>query len=113
MIERMKHEEYVLSVRQEAVRIAAGILSGEVPVLDGCYSLAALRREVEVDERDPDFMVFAMISSEIDALPIGEIRAHWAAEALAGLESEIQSAAAWAEPQVLPACKSILQRFGA
>jgi|JRYL01.1.fsa_nt_gb hypothetical protein len=112
MIERMTHEEYVLSVRREAVEIAAGILSGDIPVLEGCHSLSALRWEVEVDERDPDFMAFAVISSEIDALPIGPVRAHWAPEALARLESEIQSAIAWATPQALPACKSVVQRFG-
>lgn len=113
MIERMTHEEYVLSVRREAVEIAAGILSGEVSVLEGCHSLAALRWEVEVDERDPDFMVFAIISSETDALPIGAVRTHWAPEAMARLEPEIQSAIAWATPQALPACKSLVQRFGA
>lgn len=113
MIERMTHEEYVLSVRREAVEIAAGILSGEVPVLEGCHSLAALRWEVEVDERDPDFMAFAIISSETDALPIGAVRTHWAPEAMARLEPEIQSAIAWATPQALPACKSLVQRFGA
>lgn len=109
----MTHEEYVLSVRREAVEIAAGILSGEVSVLEGCHSLAALRWEVEVDERDPDFMVFAIISSETDALPIGAVRTHWAPEAMARLEPEIQSAIAWATPQALPACKSLVQRFGA
>jgi len=113
MIERMTHEEYVLSVRRQAVDIAAGVLAGEVPVLEGCHSLAALRWEVEVDERDPDFVTFAMISSEIDALPIGAVRSLWAPDALARLEPEIQSATSWATPQALPACQSVVQRFGA
>ena len=113
MIERMTHEEYVLSVRRRAVEIATGILSGTVPILEGCHSLASLRWEVEVDDRDPDFVAFAMISSEIDALPIGEVRAHWAPEALMRLEPEIRSAIAWATPQALPACRSVVQRFGA
>ena len=113
MIERMTHEQYVLSVRQQAAEIATGILAGEVPILEGCHSLAALRWEIEVDDRDPDFVTFAMISSEIDALPIGAVRAQWAPEALARLEPDIQSAIAWATPQALPACKSVVQRFGA
>lgn len=113
MIERMTHQDYVISFRQEAAKIAAGILSGEVPVLEGCHSLAALRWEIEVDERDPDFLVFAMISSEIDTLPIGTIRKHWAPEALAKLGPEMVSAIAWATPQALPACRSVVQRFGA
>ena len=113
MIERMTHEEYVLSVRRRSVEIASGILAGQVPVLEGCHSLAALRWEVEVDDRDPDFLTFVMISSEIDALPIGAVRAHWAPDALARLEPDIQSAIAWATPQALPACQSLVRRFGA
>jgi hypothetical protein len=113
MIERMTHEQYVLSVRRQAAEIAAGILAGEVPILEGCHSLAALRWEVEIEDRDPDFVTFAMISSEIDALPVGAVRAHWAPDALARLEPDIQSAIAWATPQALPACESVVQRFGA
>ena len=89
------------------------MLAGEVPILEGCHSLAALRWEVEVEERDPDFVTFAMISSETDALPVGSVRAHWASEALVRLEPDIQSATAWATPQALPACHSVVQRFGA
>ena len=63
MTECVTYEEYVLSVREKAVLIAAEILSGELPVLDGCHALAALRGEVEVGEDDPDFQVFAVTSS--------------------------------------------------
>jgi len=113
MIERMTHEEYVLSARQKAVEIASGILDGTIPVLEGCHLLASLQSEVDVADSDPDFVIFDMISSEIDALPIGEVRAHWADEALARLEPKIQSAITWATPQALPACKSVMQRFWA
>jgi hypothetical protein len=113
MIERMTHEQYVQSARQQAAEIAAGVLAGQVPILEACHSLAALRWEVEVEERDPDFVTFAMISSEIDALPVGAVRAHWAPEALARVEPDIQSAISWATLQALPACASVVQRFGA
>jgi len=111
-MERMTYQEYVQSARQQAVEIAAGILNGEVPVLEGCHSLAALRREVDVEESDPDFVTFAMISSEIDALPLGTVRAHWAPEALERMEPDIKSAIEWAKPQALPACRSVVLRFG-
>lgn len=61
MIERMTHDQYVGSVRRQAAEMAAGILAGEIPVLEGCQSLAALRRDVEVDEDDVDFAIFVMI----------------------------------------------------
>lgn len=111
MSEHMSHEEYVLSVRARAVEACAAILAGKLDVLEGCHLLASLRWEVEVDERDADFVAFATISSEVDALPIGEVRQHWAPEALAKLESEIQSATAWALPQAVVACRSVVQRF--
>jgi len=113
MTDLMSHEEYVQTVRQQAADICSGILAGTIPLLEGCHSLASLRWEVEVDERDADFSTFAMISSETDALPIGDVRAHWAPEALAALEPRIQSAIEWATPQALPACRSVVQRFGA
>ena len=111
--QRMSHEEYVLSVRREAVEIASGIVSGDVPMLEGRHALAGLRWLVELDDRDPDFFTFAIISSEIDQLPVGSVRQHWAPDALDRLEPEIQSAIAWATPQAIPACKSIIEWFGA
>ena len=113
MSERMTHEQYVLSARQKAVEVSNGALSGEISVLEACLLLASLRWEVEIETTDPDFSTFVMISSEIDTLPIGSVREKWSPEALIKLEPEIQSATAWATPQVMSACKSIVHRFGA
>lgn len=111
MSEHMSREEYVLSARARAVEACAAILAGKLDVLEGCRLLASLRWEVKVDELDEDFVAFAAISSEVDALPIGEVRQHWAPEALAELEPDIQSATAWALPQAVVACRSVVQRF--
>jgi hypothetical protein len=113
MIERMTHKEYVQSVRGQAVELASNMIAGTFPILEGCHALASLRSEVDVDESDEDFVTFAMISSETDALPAGDVRARWAAEALARMEPDIQSAIAWATPQALLACQSVVRRFGA
>jgi hypothetical protein len=113
MSDRMSHEEYVLSSRQRAADLARGILSGTLPLLETCHALASLQTAVEVADRDGDFETFLLISSECDALPIGAVRSHWAPEALARLEPEIQSAIAWATPLALPACRSVVQRVGA
>ena len=113
MGERMAHEQYVQSSRHRAVGLAQGILAGSTPLLEGCHALASLHQAVEVAEQDADFKAFALVSSECDALPTGKARELWAPEALARLEPEVQSAIAWATPLVLPACRSIVQRFGA
>jgi len=113
MTERMSHSEYVESVRKQAASLAAGILDGSVNVLEGALKLSALRHEVEVEPSDNDFTTFAVIASETDALPVGEVRRHWSTEALARVEPEIQSATAWARHLAVPACQSIVRRFGA
>ena len=113
MSERMSHDQYVQSCRQRAACLAQGILEGSTPLLEGCHALASLQQAAEVAEQDPDFKAFALVSSECDALPTGKAKELWASEALARLEPEVQSAIAWATPLVLPACRSIVQRFGA
>jgi hypothetical protein len=113
MTDRMSHKEYVQSCRERAAELAASILSGDLPVLEGCHLLDELRTCVEVPDNDPDFLAFNVIQSETDSLPIGRIREHWAPEALLCLEPELRSAAAWASPIALPACASIVARFGA
>lgn len=111
MTEKMSHEEYVLRVRQRAVEICSGVLGGRIPVLEASHELASLSAEMEVDEWDEDFLAFKVISDEIEALPIGEARRHWAPAALEEQEPEIQAAVAWAMPQAIPACRSVVRRF--
>jgi len=53
------------------------------------------------------------LSSEVDAMPVGNIRKHWAPETLARVEPDVQAVIEWASPQALPACRSIVQRFAA
>lgn len=113
MADQMNHEEHVLQARHEASRICSGILEGNVDVLEGFHLLASLRWEVGVDASDADFIVFVAISSEIDNLPIGEVRRYWSAEALERLEPELQAAIAWAMPMAVPACRSVVRRFSA
>ena len=110
---RRTREDHIISMRQHAVVLAKGVLSGERPILDGCLWLDALRLEIGVEDSDPDFSVFAMISSQIDSLPIGAVRNSWTSEALAEIEPQILSATAWAAPLAMPACQSVVNRFGA
>lgn len=112
MADHMQYEEHVLQARQEAIRICSGILEGNVDVLEGFHLLASLRWEVGVDDSDADFIVFVGISSEIDNLPIGEVRKYWSAEALERVAPDLQAAIAWAMPMATPACKSVVRRFG-
>lgn len=87
------------------------MLDGQLCYLVGSRRLSALRHEVDVADSDADFLTFVSIDSDTDALPLGEVRRHWSAEALAKLEPEIQSAEAWAAQVGSEACRSLIARF--
>ncbi len=113
MTEQMTHEQYVHSCRIKAARIAASVVAGTVPVLQGCCELDQLRASVEVADDDADFQIFNLVQSETEGLPIGELQTHWSTDALAKLGPELQSASSWASSIALPACRSVVARFGA
>ena len=107
------HESYVASVRNRVAVVACGMLSGEIAFLEGAIELASLRHEVAVEENDEDFMVFVVIASETDNLPIGASRECWSKEALVKLQPEIDAATIWAKQIGLKACQSLVRRFHA
>jgi hypothetical protein len=113
MNDRMSQQAYVASCRARAAEIAAAILAGSIPLLDGCHLLDQLGADVAVSDDDPDFSAFSLIQCETEALPLGQARSLWAPDALARLEPEIQAATTWAQSIALPACKSVVARFGA
>lgn len=111
MPEYLSHDEYVESTRRQVVETAQAMLDGQLGFLVGSRRLSALRHEVNVADSDADFLTFVGIDSDTDALPLGEVRRHWSADALVKLEPEIQSAEAWAAKVGCEACRSLIARF--
>ena len=111
MLGHLSHNEYVESKRRQVVETAQAMLSGQLGYLVGSRQLSALRHEIDVADSDADFLTFVGIDSDTDALPLGEARRHWSAEALTRLEPEIQSAEAWAAEVANEACRSLIARF--
>ena len=112
-MERMSHFEYIAIVRAEAGALAAAVLTGRAELLEACHRLSSLLSEAELEADDEDAKTFKIISSEIDALPVGAVRAHWDPVALAQLQPEIDSASAWARKIAEPALVSVARRFKA
>ena len=108
----MTHVEYIQSVHARVTELARGMIAGDIPFLDGSIELASLRSEAEVASDDPDFIVFVAIESEIDHLPVGRVREHWDPIAVKQHEPEIDKAIAWAKEIGLPACSSLIARYG-
>jgi hypothetical protein len=64
-----------------------------------------------VEDCDPDFMPFVVVSSETDHLPIGIEALNWSDEALIRREPELKQAREWAMETVSAACGSLVTRF--
>lgn len=105
------HEEYVQKKRLRAAEIASGMIDGSVHYLEGAIELSALRFEVGLPENDQDFLVFTVVSSEVDQLPIGVHRQYWSQEALERHEPEVKKSIIWAKKVSFTECKSIVERF--
>jgi len=107
----MNHQEYILNNRKKCAEIAEGMIDGTVHYLEGSITLSSLRFEIGLSEFDDDFIPFIGIASEIDHLPIGSSRKHWAESALEKHETEIQECIKWAKETSIKECKSIVSRF--
>jgi hypothetical protein len=112
-MEKMTHAEYITSLRQEAGRVAALVISGHMSLLDGCWALGPLLAQAELGPDDTDANAIGLVCSQLDGLPLEGFRDHWAPEALERLAPELESATGWATPLVMPAIQSVARRFGA
>jgi len=112
-MENMTHTEYIESVRRRAGQIAAAASSGEKAILDACWELGPLLSQAELDPSDPDAQAIELVCSELDGLPLGELRGHWAPGALDGLAPQLESLTQWATPLAISAIRSLALRFEA
>ena len=62
-------------------------------------------------DRDEDFLMFVGIESATDHLPVGEVRKHWAADALVLKDAEIKEAEAFRRDLALKAAQNLILRY--
>lgn len=75
--------------------------------------LASLAQSLVDDWRvDPDFVVFGSLDSDLDRFPLSTARPSWEPAALAAADKERAEIERAAEPDVMTACRSIIDRFG-
>ena len=98
--------------RSMALETAAGIIRGEIGLLEGCIKLASLANGLVDDwTNDEDFLVFGGIADELDGCPVGISREYWSSEALQREDKKIQEYENKVRPIVFAACKNILIRY--
>ncbi|WP_260854383.1 hypothetical protein [Paraburkholderia sp. BCC1884] len=57
------------------------MLEGRLGVIETARVMLPLAYWTKV-QNEPEFLLFRAITSETDDLPVGDVRAHWAADAL-------------------------------
>ena len=100
------------SAEQRVVTVASAMLRGELGVIEGSQLLCTLWPLVSSLHRDPDFLTFVAIDSETDHLPVGDVRRHWAPDALVIKDKEIRAAEAFYRDLAFAGCERLLARFG-
>ncbi|HEY1613892.1 MAG TPA: hypothetical protein VGF97_09410 [Rhizomicrobium sp.] len=97
--------------KKDIALTARRMLAGSVSFIEGSRKIISLQAAANIRENDPDFHAFLGISSETDALPLGEIRSLWNPEALVKLQPEIDRAEEWAKAFGTPCCQRLIDRF--
>lgn len=108
---KMTHKEHMTCNRKKVGEITTSMLNGTVDYLQGAIKLTQLHFEAEASEDDKDFLIFTGIASEIDHLPIGNIRKNWSKKSLERHEAEILKLTKWAKDVSLSECRSLAKRY--
>jgi hypothetical protein len=107
------HDDYVASRRRLVAQLAEQVLSGSLSAVEGGRQVANLRHELGLPEDDPDLLVFTLIESETDDLPLGGERANWSLRALTQKQPDLSAAESWAKETGLEAFRNLVRCFGA
>lgn len=94
----------------ELVAIATAMLEDRMHLIEGARKICEIRQSVE----DPEAEVFMPIrgfESETDDFPLGEARAHCAADYLKQVDREMDEYIAEARQDVLSACRDLVRHF--
>src|SRR5207248_901787 len=104
------NESEILRAQSEIVSTARSILSGAVGIVEGARRINKLGHALGV-ERNPDFTHFVAVDSETDHLPVGEVRRHWAADALRRTDEELRACESFYRDRTFRVCQNLIQRY--
>ncbi|WP_454733619.1 MULTISPECIES: hypothetical protein [Cupriavidus] len=89
---------------------ALDLLEGRLGVIETARAILPLAHWTRV-KNDPDFLLFRAIASETDDLPVGEVRAYWAPDALEREDVRIQVAEKVWNERALAAAAKLVERY--
>jgi len=99
-------------VRRKIVDVASSMLDGPTDLLEGCRTIVKLRGNLsEPDLYDPDLLFLVAVESELDDVPVGAARQHWAPEALAEKDEKKSRYIASAREEIQRSCRALILRW--
>ncbi len=102
----------VRPVCQKIASVAAGMVEGEIDLLEGCRAIVRLRGSLsDPEQSDPDLLVFVAVESEVDDMPFGLARQHWAPEALVEKDRQKAEYLGAARQDILRACRVLITKW--
>src|SRR6185437_16374320 len=97
------------NAKEEILRVAAGIVSGEMEIVEGCRLLVSHLGDAGL-RNDPDAITVVGFESETDNFPVGSQRAYWNPTALAAKDAAREAYVAAAGTAVLAACQALMAK---
>jgi hypothetical protein len=100
------------TAEHNVAQVAQAILDGRISIIAGARQIRRFcGGHAGLDERDPDLTTFVAIDGETDDLPIGDVRQHWALDALAQKDLEIARCEAIYREPALEAASHLVAKF--
>lgn len=93
-----------------ALDIAKQVSSGQIGIIAGARALTALGGKLG-DDVEQALSVFRLIDGETNHLPVGDVRAYWAADALRLKDQEIARAERTYKERAITAAQTLIERL--
>ncbi len=95
---------------QRLIDLCHSVISGQTSIIEGARSILAYREDMgEGDNKG--WNIFVVVESDSDHLPVGEIRQHWAEDALRAKDIEIKNFESFYRKPMIEACYAISTEY--
>jgi hypothetical protein len=89
---------------------ALDLLEGRLGVIETARAMLPLSYWTKV-EGEPEFLLFRAVASDTDDLPLGDVRSHWATDALEREDLRIEAAEEFWREKALSAAARLVERY--
>ncbi|MBA6254432.1 MULTISPECIES: hypothetical protein [unclassified Colwellia] len=94
---------------EEAIKLANKLLKSDADYLDHVTALCYIGNELYEQCWESEYRIFALLSSELDHLPLSHVRAKCSAEFLAKSDKELAEYIEYYKTDVISACNKIVK----